>query len=268
VTCLSTAAAQSSKPPCTRQEGNRPRLFAAAVRSDKHQSGDTAGIRRGNLRDARSERQKLEAFEEILLTSRAKFVGVAYSILRNKEDAEDAFQNASLSAFTHLRSFEGHSSFTTWFTRIVMNSALMIQRRRKSSLIGLLPDHTAEDVSWADKIPSSQPHPETVYAEEETFQLIEVALGKMNPVLRKAFTMIYFDEMSSREACALLGVSIGTFKSRVFRARRLLLDRTQKVATYPIRKETSRALCSAARSDFQSLTTGARDISYLEAPLS
>jgi RNA polymerase sigma-70 factor (ECF subfamily) len=268
VTCLSTAAAQLSKPPCLRQGKNQPRLFAVAVRDDKRPSGGTAGIGRGNLRGTRSEKQKLETLEEMLLRSRAKFVGIAYAILRNKEDAEDAIQNASLSAFSHLRSFEGRSSFTTWFTRIVMNSALMIQRRRKSTLTGPLPEPTAENVSWADKIPSSQPDPEMVCAEEETFQLIDVVLGRMSPVLRQAFTMIYYDEMSSREACALLGVSVGTFKSRVFRARRLLLGHIRNVAAYPIRKGTSRAFFSAARCDFQPLTTGAKDISSLEVPLS
>lgn len=83
-------------------------------------------MRRRELWRTHSTSQQLQAFEELLLTSRPKFVGIAYAILRNKEDAEDAIQNASLSAFSHLRTFEGRSAFTTWFTRIVMNAALMI----------------------------------------------------------------------------------------------------------------------------------------------
>jgi RNA polymerase sigma-70 factor (ECF subfamily) len=63
----------------------------------------------------------------MFLASRPKFIGLAYSILRNKEDAEDAVQDAMRSAYRHLRSSESRSAFTTWFTRIVFNAALMIR---------------------------------------------------------------------------------------------------------------------------------------------
>src|ERR1700687_2438113 len=56
---------------------------------------------------------------------------VAFNLLRNKEDAEDAVQDGLCRAYTGLRSFQGRSSFSTWLTRIVINSALM-SRRRKS----------------------------------------------------------------------------------------------------------------------------------------
>jgi RNA polymerase sigma factor (sigma-70 family) len=183
VTCLSTAAAQLSKPPCSQQEENHPRI-SAADRNDKRPSGETGGIRRRNLRGTRSKIQKLETLEQMLVSSRARFVGIAYAILRNKENAEDAIQNASLSAFSHLRSFEGRSSFTTWFRRIVMNSALMIQRRRKSSLVEPLSEQTDEDVSLEARIPSSQPDPEVVCARRQELCLMERALEGMAPVLR------------------------------------------------------------------------------------
>ncbi len=177
-----------------------------------------------NLAETRTGVVGMEAFHEMFVTLRPKFVTMAHAIVRNREDAEDAVQNAFLLGHRHLRSFEGRSALTTWFTRIVLNAALMIRRKRKPSWIDPLPErNTADDTPWMERIPASQPDPEMVYAEEETFQLIDVVLGKMSPVLRQAFTMTYYDEMSSREACAFLGVSTGTFKSRVFRARRHLL---------------------------------------------
>jgi RNA polymerase sigma factor (sigma-70 family) len=108
----------------------------------------------------------LEALEEMFVASRSKFVKIAYSILRNREDAEDAVQNAFLSAYLHLRSFEGRSAFTTWFTRIVLNAALMIQRKRKSS--GLRPLSETSNSHSDDRtesIPASQPDPETAHNE-------------------------------------------------------------------------------------------------------
>src|SRR5579859_1267733 len=179
----------------------------------------------------------VETLQEVLLASRPKFVGMAYSILRNKEDAEDAVQDAVLSAYVHARKFEGRSAFTTWFTRIVLNAALMILRKRTNSRIGSLPEsHTNDEIPWTERIPASQPDPEMAFAEGETFQFIDMLLEKMSPVLRQSFTMTYYDEMSSREACSLLGVSIGTFKSRVFRARRHLMTQAQRSLVTPIRK--------------------------------
>ena len=67
----------------------------------------------------------------MFVASRPKFVAMARGILRNREDAEDAVQNSFISGYLHLRSFEGRSALSTWFTRIVLNAALMIQRKRK-----------------------------------------------------------------------------------------------------------------------------------------
>jgi len=67
-----------------------------------------------------------------------------------------------------------------------------------------------------------------MFAEQETFQRIDVLLGKMSPMLRQAFSMTYYDELSNEEGGALLGVTRGTFKSRVFRARQDLLSRAQR----------------------------------------
>ena len=182
-------------------------------------------------------RGMVDTLQEMFLKSRPKFVGIAYSILRNREDAEDAVQEAVLSAYVHLRKFEGRSAFTTWFTRIVLNAALMTLRKRTNSRISSLPESSSSDeASWTEKIPTSQPDPEMACAEGETFQFIDVLLGKMSPTLRQSFTMTYYDELTSREACALLGVSIGTFKSRVFRARRHLMHLAQRSLVAPIRK--------------------------------
>jgi len=210
----------------------------------------------------------VDALQEMFLASRPKFVGIAYSILRNKEDAEDAVQDAVLSAYVHLRNFEGRSAFTTWFTRIVLNAALMMLRKRTNSRIDSLPESSSSgEISWTEKIPASQPDPEMVCAEGETFQLIDVLLGKMSPVLRQSFTMTYYDEMSSREACTLLGVSIGTYKSRVFRARRHLLAQAQRSLVTPIRRAVHSPF-SFNKVVFQALTARPAEISSPEITFS
>ena len=179
----------------------------------------------------------IEAFQEMILGSRTKFVAIAQAILRNREDAEDAVQDAFVSGLLHLGSFEGRSALTTWFTRIVLNAALMIRRKRKSAWMNSQPEiHNSDDVGWKEKIAIAQPNPEMIYAERETFQVGNQLLSKLKPALRQAFTLTYYDEMSRSEACSFLGVSPGAFKSRLFRARRLL-KQAQRTRVASIRKE-------------------------------
>ena len=184
------------------------------------------------------------ALKEMFVASHKRFVAVAHSILRNREDAEDAVQEAFLSAYRHWRSFEGRSALRTWLTRIVLNAAFMIQRKRKRKLFTIhpLPENSnSREVNWTENIPASEPDPEIVHAERETLQLIDGIVGKMKPVLRQAFTMTYFDELSGAEASAMLGVSTGTFKARLFRAKRQVFAETGRALAASIHKKN---LCS------------------------
>jgi len=197
----------------------------------------------------------------MFLASRPRFVALAYSILRNREDAEDAVQDALLSAYRHLRAFEGRSAFKTWFTRIVLNAALMIRRKRKPLWTDSQRESSAtDDTPWMERIPAAQPDPEMMYAKEETLQLIDVLLGRMSPLLRQAFTMTYYQEMSNEEAGALLGVTAGTFKSRLLRARRHLMNHAARSLLAPTRRVTDspyphrkRAFQTLARRSAESL---------------
>jgi hypothetical protein len=73
-----------------------------------------------------------------------------------------------------------------------------------------------------------------IHAERETLQFIDEKLGKLKPALRQAFTMTYYNDLSAAEACAMLGVSYGTFKARLFHARRKLSDRTERALVTPL----------------------------------
>jgi RNA polymerase sigma-70 factor, ECF subfamily len=223
--------------PCGGQAGGAADSSRARNNHLRAHSRTTSGYAPRRFVPAQAESYQWEAVEEMYLAARPRFVGMAYSILRNKEDAEDAVHDALLSAYLHLRAFEGRSAFTTWFTRIVLNAALMIRRKRKRSRDDTQRESgTTDDTPTTEKIPASQPDPEMVYAESETLQWIEVRLATMSPILRQAFTMTYYDELSNEEAGALLGVTPGTFKSRLLRARRHLTSHVRRSAFAPIRK--------------------------------
>src|SRR6202166_4278035 len=214
-------------------------VFRTRKRNARSTSCESPSYEAHNVAETRAEVIGTEAFEEMFVASRQKFIATAHAILRNREDAEDAVQNAFLSAYLHLGSFEGRSALRTWFTRVVLNAALMIQRKRKPWVIQSLSENSnSRELNGTENIPASEPDPEMVHAERETFECINGILGKMNPVLRQAFTMTYYDELSGREACAVLGVSAGTFKARLFRARRQVFDQTERTLVAPIHKTT------------------------------
>jgi RNA polymerase sigma-70 factor (ECF subfamily) len=165
--------------------------------------------------------------EELFLTSRKKFVRIAYRILGNNEDAEDAVQDAFLSACRHLREFEGRSALTTWFTRIVMNAALMARRKRKNARCSFHEMDT-ETSSLAETVADIQPNPELALSQAESFKILDIYLQELNPRLREAVSVTYYDELSGTEASSAIGVSPGTYKARLFRGRRLLQQRATR----------------------------------------
>jgi RNA polymerase sigma-70 factor, ECF subfamily len=255
------------------------RTCVGAADTLSHRSGMLNKSARPNSRGSACGRSKMlvptrpkgqawDSVHEMFLASRARFVRLAYSILRNNEDAEDAVQDALLSAYLHLNTFEGRSALTTWFTRIVLNAALVIRRKRKNSRINSFPEScTAEDTPWTEAIPASEPDPEMSYAEEETFQLVDVLLEKMSPILRQAFTITYYDEMSNREACALLGITTEAFKSRLSRARQYLVNQAQPALAVPTRRVTFSPF-SHGRNGFQTFAPSPAEISPLEIAFS
>jgi RNA polymerase sigma-70 factor (ECF subfamily) len=220
------AAAHSCVPALSSQK-RKPRFSTYKLaNSDRRSSGDT-----------RLENKGMEAFEEMVKSSHSRFLALANAILRNREDAEDAVQDAFLSGYLHLPSFEGRSALTTWFTRIVLNAALMIRRKRKSTWMNFQPEtSTSDDATRMESIPTSQPDPETVYAEIETIQFVNDVIRNLKPALRQAITATYYDELSCPEACALLNLSSASFKSRLLRARRVL-KQAQRNRVAPIGQE-------------------------------
>jgi len=183
---------------------------------------------RGNIPEG-SQKRNWSTFEQMFSGSRGSFVRMAYRILQNKEDAEDAVQDALVSSYVHLGSFKGRSALKTWFTRIVLNAALMIRRKRKPAAVDSVSEWATDARSpWVEAIPSPEPDPENSCAKSETLGVIEELIAQLKPTLRQALTMSWFEEMPASKACAFLGVSTATFKARLFRARKQLISEARR----------------------------------------
>jgi RNA polymerase sigma-70 factor, ECF subfamily len=177
---------------------------------------------------ARPEVPGADVFEQMFVASRKQFVAMAYSILRNTEDAEDAVQNALLSEYLHLRDFQGRSALKTWFTRVVVNAALLIRRKRKPVQLVSATEWAEESDQWMQGISTPEPDPETSCAKAEALGLIKELTAQLRPPLRQAFSTYYGEDMSVREAHLAAGVSISTFKARLLRARRQVISRAKR----------------------------------------
>ena len=153
----------------------------------------------------------------------------AYRYLGNSHDAEDAVQDALLSAYKHLDQFKGDAKMTTWLTSIVTNSALTQLRRRPRHSYTSLDEPLSQDQnsSVSDRLVDERPSPEDECAISELHEHLMQIVGDLSPSLRKAIQLRDFDGLSTSEAAEILGVPEGTIKSWVSRARLRLKKRAK-----------------------------------------
>lgn len=165
-----------------------------------------------------------EALETLFAKQSPALYQTALRLVGTPEEAEDVLQEGMLSAFRNLRRFEGRSQFSTWLTRIVINAALMRLRSRRSRPAVSLDEHLADDdeKTFADQFPDPTPNPEQIMARRELEDLLRQNLDTLSPVLRSAFILREMEGFSTEEAAEELGISQGTLKARLHRAKRQL----------------------------------------------
>jgi RNA polymerase sigma-70 factor (ECF subfamily) len=150
----------------------------------------------------------------------------ALRLCGNPEDAEDALQDGLFSAFRHLRYFEARSQFSTWLTRIVINATLMQMRRRgRHVMISVDSGASNEDeFPLADALRDVAPDPETAYVGREAFELFRSRLQSLPQACQEIVWLRGVQGFSTEEAANTLGVSKGTIKSALHRARAKLVE--------------------------------------------
>jgi RNA polymerase sigma factor (sigma-70 family) len=163
------------------------------------------------------------AFDALTERYRKQLFRTALRITRSCEDAEDAVQDALLSAFLHVREFDGRSSFGTWLTRIAINSALMHLRKKRSS--GEIVTDYNDDVA-ADGVrlgmTERRPNPEKQYAQSEEESMLKKAIEGLRPALRAVVQIQVLQESSMRETAEAIGISMSATKGRLFHAKKAL----------------------------------------------
>jgi len=178
----------------------------------------------------------IAAFETLVSRYERKIFRLTQNITQNREDAEDAMQEAFLKAYEHLSGFEGNSRFYTWLVRIAVNQALMKLRKRRPNVVSL--DEPVD--SGEDTIPREVedwgPSPEERFGQTELSGILSNVIGELEPPFRIVFQLRDIEELSTEETAAALGLSVPAVKSRLLRAR---LKLRQKLNRYFRRGENA-----------------------------
>ena len=164
-----------------------------------------------------------DAFVELSKLYSNRTLWTIYHITRNWHDAEDVLQDAMLRAFSHLRDFQEKSSFSTWLTRIAINSALMMLRKKR--VCYEIPFEGIDDSGnnyerWEAKSPAEDP--ESQLARKEREELLKDAILRLPQLLREVVELQQARGYSTRELAQALEISVPAVKSRLSRARSTL----------------------------------------------
>lgn len=167
-----------------------------------------------------------EAVRHVLTANNQRLFRTAWSILRDRSEAEEAVQAAYVSAFSAIDGFEGRSSLSTWLTRIVVNEALgrvRSERRRRARLeadgVPVLDTYREKLMAGSEPVP-----PDASVAREQLRLLMEHAIGELPDPFRTVFVLREIEGLSVEETGEALGIAPATVKTRLFRARHKLQE--------------------------------------------
>jgi RNA polymerase sigma-70 factor (ECF subfamily) len=158
-----------------------------------------------------------EAFSELVRANSRLIYNVSLNILKNHADAEDNLQAVLIKVHTSIQQFEGRSRLSSWLVRVAINEALMKIRQRKLAgatvpIDAVIPSENCE----AQKVRDRRPDPERQCIANE---LVEKVLDGLCPRLRDTFVLTTVGGWTQQECADAMGISVGTVKARVFRAR-------------------------------------------------
>ena len=164
----------------------------------------------------------------------------AWSILKDRSEAEEAVQDGYMKAFYAIKTFSGSSSLSTWLTRIVVNEALDRRRRAQKRSRMLNQESVLVLEEYREKLMAgSHSHsPEKILMRRQIAKLLETAIARLPDTFRPVFVLREIEGLSVEDTAEALQIPEETVKTRLFRARRRL------------QKELDPELCGALSETF------------------
>ena len=158
------------------------------------------------------------AFRVLVDRYKERGMGLAMRFLRNREEAEEALQDAFVRAYRALPDFEGRSSFGTWFYRILFNvCSARLEVRHDQAVSFDSVEGTMVLQRW-----SEDPLPDVQFDSTEFESIVKEEVERLPEPFGSTFALFCFRELSYDEIVEVLGAPLGTVKARIFRARAML----------------------------------------------
>jgi RNA polymerase sigma-70 factor (ECF subfamily) len=169
------------------------------------------------------------AFEQLVKRYDRKLLRIAQSVTHNREDSQDAVQEAFLKAYQHLADFREACQFSTWLIRITVNQALMkLRKQRGAKEMSLDEDFGDEGDVLPREVTDWAPNPEHLYWAAELRDILIKSLECLSPVLRTVFVLRDIEGLSIDETALVLDLSQTAVKARLRRARLQLREGLNK----------------------------------------
>ena len=167
----------------------------------------------------------VDAFEELIRDYKKIAYNIAFKILQNVEDAEDASQEALIKVFKSIQNFNMESSFKSWMYRIVVNTCVDFQRKKKINAVSIDEDiDLGESSPLHREIVDDSTNPDVLVEKKFNSKLINDALSKLDDDTKAIIILRDIQGFSYSEISEILSCNLGTVKSRLNRARRNLKE--------------------------------------------
>jgi len=162
----------------------------------------------------------VSAFAQLVARYDCKLLRIAQHVTHNREDSEDAVQDAFLKAFQHLGEFREDAQFSTWLIRITLNQALSrLRKRRTIKEMSLDEDFESDDGMLPREVADWAPNPEELYRASELRDILIKTLEELRPILRTVFVLRDIEGLSIDETVEVLSLTPSEVKARLWRAR-------------------------------------------------
>lgn len=164
------------------------------------------------------------AFDDLASSYSNRMFRIAMRIVGNEAEAEDAVQQALLGAYQNLARFRGDSAFSTWLTRITMNEALGIVRKRRKNVVELGEMVNQEGDVTVRVLVSTGETPEALALREERRRLVHESMKMVRPSYLKVMKLRLIEDLSVEEIGSRLGIPVNTVKVHLYRGRQAMKE--------------------------------------------
>jgi len=169
------------------------------------------------------------AFEQLVKRYGRKLLRIAQCVTHNREDSQDAVQEAFLKAYQNMAEFREDSQFSTWLIRITLNQSLMkLRKQRAVREVSLDEGFQADEDILPIELTDWAPDPEQLYRASELRNILIKALKELRPVLRAVFVLRDIEGLSTTQTAEVLNLSHTAVKARLWRGRLQLRERLNR----------------------------------------